>query len=359
MSLSLGDSPRFAGCDMGPRCWFWCDEVQSPVASALVWAEMIASGNLPARLPRLMDLLGIECICFDAGGEPDLTTRLCLALNGLENYEPPALPRTELMRATLSNIGAGLTWDGGRGLWSGLRAAAVLFTSSEAGGIVQTVGITQAGKIYPLIKCNRAESIQSAVNDFLTPSEGVIETILDFGFPILDSGNCGVSAVSREHNGGMHRRDAEDAEGRDVERGVGRAVSGEPFGGAAQRDASPYLVSTGDSQIRIPQSKIQNPKSKIRFLPRARLPQTYIGAGAPQAVLDTHLLNLRRVRDAKTGAEDWADKVENHLGLAKVYARLAAGVAGTPRQTPGGALDPDRVVTAGNIRWASPARRNW
>ena len=342
MSLSRGTHARFAGCDMGPRCWFWCDEVQSPVASALVWAEMIASGNLPARLPRLMDWLGIECVCFDAGGEPDLTTRLCLALNGLENYEPPALPRTELMRATLSNIGAGLTWDGGRGLWSGLRAAAVLFTSSEAGGIVQTVGITQAGKIYPLIKCNRAESIQSAVNDFLTPSEGVIETVgAEGGFNSEDAkaGSSNCSSRPRAfpvQNSMTERFNSEDAKARSSE--------------------SVQSVPSVDSSSRLRVFPVRSP---IRLLPRARLPQTYIGAGAPQAVLDTHLLNLRRVRDAKTGAEDWADKVENHLGLAKVYARLASGVAGTPRPTRGGALDPDRVVTAGNIRWASPARRNW
>jgi len=32
-------------------------------------------------------------------------------------------------------------------------------------------------RIYPLIKCNRAESIQTAVNDLLTPAKEVIETV--------------------------------------------------------------------------------------------------------------------------------------------------------------------------------------
>jgi hypothetical protein len=61
-------------------------------------------------------------------------------------------------------------------------------------------------------------------------------------------------------------------------------------------------------------------------LPRARLPETYIGPGVSQAVLDGHLLNLRKERDPRTGEEDWIEGVENHLGLAKCYARLAQTV---------------------------------
>jgi len=147
-----------------------------------------------------------------------------------------------------------LSWDGARAKWRGIRAAAVLFSSREAKGVEQTIGFTQDGKLYPLIKCNRGESIQTAVNDFLTPEEGVLEVI-----------------------------------GRNV-----------------------------------------------RNTPRAHLPQTYIGAGASQAVLEGHLLNLRKERDPKTGEEDWVDSVENHLGLAKVYARLAATVSGDRKAPPFG-----------------------
>jgi hypothetical protein len=80
MSLTRGQAPRFAGMDMGPRCWLWADEVNGPAVSGLVWAEMIASGNAPTRLPLLMEALGIQCVFLDAGGEPDLTKRLVLAL---------------------------------------------------------------------------------------------------------------------------------------------------------------------------------------------------------------------------------------------------------------------------------------
>lgn len=245
MSLTPGRG-RFAGVDTGPRCWMWVDEVSGPSVSGMVWAELIASGSLPSRLPLLIQQLGIETVFFDAGGEPDLTKRLVLALNGLEDYQPPSMPRNDIQKSHLSRIGCGLTWDGSRGRWQGLKAAAVLFVSGEAKGVEQTIGWTQDGKLYPLIKCNRSESIQAAVNDFLTPAEGVLESI------------------------------------------------------------GPEGAKT------------------IRGLPRARLPQTAIGPGTSAATLDTHLLNLRKEKDPRTGEEDWADGVENHLGLAKVYARLAS-----------------------------------
>lgn len=241
---------RFAGMDMGPRCWLWVDEVQNPFVSACVWAELISSGSAPSRLPLLMDALGISCVFLDAGGEPDLTKRLVMSLNGLESYSPPVIPRTELLKTHLNGIGAGLSWDGARGKWSGLRAAAVLFVAGEGKGVEQTIAFTQDGLIYPQIKCNRAESIQTAVNDFLTPSAGVLE-----------------------------------------------------------------MIDMAGSKT-------------LRKLPRARLPETYIGAGATQAVLDGHLLNLRKEKNPQSGAEDWVEGVENHLGLSKVYARLAQMVAG-------------------------------
>ena len=116
----------------------------------------------------------------------------------------------------------------------------------------------RSGRIYPLIKCNRSESIQTAVNDFLTPDAGVLE-------------HLGVAGRTQE-------------------------------------------------TLRV-----------LRALPRARLPRSYLGTGVSQAVLDSHLLNLRKERDPRTGVEDWIEGVENHLGLAKTYARLATLAGARPR----------------------------
>jgi predicted RNA-binding Zn-ribbon protein involved in translation (DUF1610 family) len=269
---------RVAGMDMGPRCWFWCDEVRGPRVSACVWAELIASGNAPVRVPMLMNALGICCILVDAGGEPDLTKRLVLALNGLDDYLPPPISRQALLGSQLSHLGVGVSWDGRQGAWQGIRAAAVLFVPGQARGLEQTVGFTQEGRIYPLIKCSRSESVQTAVNDFLTPAEGVIEMVKDEG----------------------KRQKAE--------------------GGGSNFSLQPSAFSL------------------LRTLRRARLPQTYIGPGVSQAVLDGHLLNLRRQRNPRTQAEDWIDGVENHLGLAKTYARLAQTLTQANRAPPLGAI---------------------
>ncbi|MGA2867079.1 MAG: hypothetical protein ABSF95_21595 [Verrucomicrobiota bacterium] len=276
---------RVAGMDMGPRCWFWCDEVRGPLVSACVWAELIASGNAPVRVPMLMNALGIACLLLDAGGEPDLTKRLVLALNGLEDYLPPPIPRPALLSSHLAHLGVGVTWDGQRARWQGIRAAAVLFVRGQARGLEQTIGFTQEGRIYPLIKCSRSESIQTAVNDFLTPAEGVVEI---------------VRSVERES----------------VER----------------ESVESRLVGTGN----------------VRALPRARLPQSYIGPGVSQAVLDGHLLNLRKERDPRSGADDWIEGVENHLGLAKTYARLAQMLSQTNPGPPLGAITSLEGIRSGS-----------
>lgn len=265
MALSKGTYPgqvaRVAGLDTGPRCWFVADEIQSPLVSPLVWAEMMASGNALARVPLLMDLLGIGCVFIDGGGEPELTKQLCLTLNGLEGYVPPVKNLADLRTMTLANISAtGASWDPASKSWRGIRAASVMFSLREARGVEQDIGMTVDGKIYPLIKCNRAEAIQTAVNDFLTPAEGMIEQ------------------VETDEPAGRLRR--------------------------------------------------------VRSLPRQRLPMSAIGPGVTSETLDAHLMNLRKERDPATGQEDWADGIENHLGLAKTYARLCAMFSRTAQARP-------------------------
>ena len=244
---------RCAGMDMGPRCWMWINGVATPLLSALTWAEMVPSGKAAARCGELREAGVFDCIFLDAGGEPELTKNIVLALNGLADWVPPQVPANELLGMTFSWPN-GLSWNPAIGQWRGLKAAAVEFSMREGAGIVQTIGRTQDGRIYPLIKCNRAESIQAFVNDFLTPVEGVLQQVAELG---------------------------------------------------------------------------------LRRLPRQRLPENAIGAGVSGTLLATHLQNLRKVRSA-AGNEDWADGVENHLGLAGCYARLAA------------------VVGAGSVNIAAP-----
>jgi hypothetical protein len=301
--------PRVAGMDMGPRCWFWCDEVRGPLVSACVWAELIASGNAPVRVPMLMNALGICCLLLDAGGEPDLTKRLVLALNGLDDYVPPPISRQALLGSQLSHLGVGVSWDGRQGAWQGIRAAAVLFVPGQARGLEQTLGFTQEGRIYPLIKCSRNESIQTAVNDFLTPAEGVIEMIKEGRVSSVEGGTT--SGIDRPS-------------------------------GASALDPRPSPL--------LPLDPRPSTRSALRALRRARLPQTHIGPGVSQAVLDGHLLNLRRQRNPRTQAEDWIDGVENHLGLAKTYARLAQTLTQANRAPPLGAITSLEGIRLGSTR---------
>ena len=161
----------------------------------------------------------------------------------------------------------------------------MLFVAGEHKGLVQEIGVTEDGRIYPLIKCNRASAIQMAVNDFLTPAEGVAE--------LVESDNHADKTIAEA--------------------------------GAAGRLAR---------------------QKTVRQLPRARLPLSYIGAGGSQATVESHLLNLRKEKDPRTGIEDWATQVENHFGLAKVYARIAATLFNAPAPA-SGAFNPETTVATG------------
>jgi hypothetical protein len=216
-----------------------------------------------ARCRELLDAGAFDCLFLDAGGEPELTKSVVLNLNGLADWHPPACTPAELVNMHLSWTG-GIAWDPAVNQWRGLKAAAVEFSLREGGGLVQTIGRTQDGRVYPLIKANRGETIQAFVNDLLTPTEGVLQQVA----------------------------------------GVG-----------------------------------------LRRLPRQRLPENAIGPGVSAIMIATHLQNLRKVRPANGGAEDWADGVENHLGLAACYARLASVVATGGAGSASGVWKRDRVAT--------------
>ena len=252
MTLARQGVPRVIGMDTGPRCWLWTNDVVSNRVHALAWAEMVPSGLAYARCIELYESGLVDCIFIDAGGEPDLTKRIALALNGLADYEPPFMSASELRKTYLSNIGNGVTWNGPEGRWEGIKSASVLFSLRSGAGVQQDIGFTQDGKIYPIIKCNRAEAIQGFVNTFLTPKEGVVQHI----------------------------------------------------------------------------------DGELRTLPLQRLPETAIGNGVTTNTLDTHLQNLRKGKKPGQAQEDWLDAIENHLGLAGCYARLASQFAETNRPRP-------------------------
>ena len=165
---------RYAGLDTGDRCWFLAREVESPTVKRITWLEQLSAERVRSRVPQLFETLGLSCLFVDAGPLRDLARDLCFLLNGLVNFKPPAIADPDKARISFPG---GLMWDGERERWTGVKCAAVEFTLKDAQGIRHKLGKTQDGLFFPLIACNRNETIQRVVNELLTAEEGVIEVI--------------------------------------------------------------------------------------------------------------------------------------------------------------------------------------
>jgi hypothetical protein len=170
--------PRFAGLDMGDRCWFIARE-QHPGHRRVVRADKIAAGDVVARVRSLCDSLSITALFIDERPLVNESRTLALALNGLEGVEFPSVDWSS--RDCFVSLPGGLAWDGRNQRWHGLKCAVVRFTRNKLGsGIVQTyVEFDEDGrrKVVPCIECNRFETIDRAVREFLTPAENVIEVV--------------------------------------------------------------------------------------------------------------------------------------------------------------------------------------
>jgi len=98
-------------------------------------------------------------------------------LNGLQSLAH--WPRITNVNDAYISLPGGLTWDGKNARWLNLKCAVVRFTKTKLGaGIEQTVVFFEEGgqtKFIPCIACNRFETIDRVVREFLTPAEGVVE----------------------------------------------------------------------------------------------------------------------------------------------------------------------------------------
>ena len=177
--VTPGVTKGFAGLDTGRRCWFFARETEAPDVKRVLHAEQIALGNVVDRTASLCQLLGISVLFIDQNPATDEARTLALRLNGLEELKVwPKVPDTA--DASIS-FPSGLKWDGANSRWVGLRCAVVAFTKKKRGaGISQ--GFDQFEKnglnmFVPLIECNRFETIDRAVKEFMTPIEGVTDVI--------------------------------------------------------------------------------------------------------------------------------------------------------------------------------------
>lgn len=174
--------PRFAGLDMGDRCWYVCRETRGPADKRLVNAAQIAIGDVVGRVLNLCKADDVSTLFIDERPAVSEARTLALALNGIADLS--SWPKVDWKsRDTHVSLPGGLTWDGRNQKWLGLRCAVVRFTKNQLGaGIEQgAVEFQENGvtKFVPVIACNRFETIDRVIRELLTPAEGVIEVAPD------------------------------------------------------------------------------------------------------------------------------------------------------------------------------------
>lgn len=173
-SLSLRPGTRgFGGLDTGNMCWFVAREVTSEVEKRIIHAEDINLGDVVRRAVTLFHKIGLSALFIDAGPAFNEARSICYILNGLEGIKWPKIADPDNSRIEFPG---GLIWDGEKGQWENLRAAVVQFTRPQGSGIVQKIGQAAADgvtKFFPVIQCNRFDSIDRVVSEFLTPEENV------------------------------------------------------------------------------------------------------------------------------------------------------------------------------------------
>jgi hypothetical protein len=179
-TLSAATKPgsiRFAGLDTGDRCWFTAREVDSPSVKRVSYAEQIALGRVKARAIELFHKLSLSCIFIDARPAAEEAREITWAVHGLSDYPDELKWKKEYETQVVSFGSAGLVWDGEKKLWRGLRGAVVEFALKEGQGVQHKLGKNQEGKMFPIIQCNRDETIAGVVQELLTPKEGIVQVI--------------------------------------------------------------------------------------------------------------------------------------------------------------------------------------
>jgi len=169
----------FGGLDMGDRCWLFAREVDAAQTKRLLAAERMSAGDVVARAQSLFARLGLSALFIDERPLVNESRTIALGLNGLQSLtEWPAISNAKDAYVSLPG---GLTWDGRNSRWLNLKCAVVRFTKNKLGaGIEQDIVFFEEGgqtKFVPMISCNRFESIDRVVREFLTPAEGVVEIV--------------------------------------------------------------------------------------------------------------------------------------------------------------------------------------
>ena len=175
---------RVAGLDTGGRCWLATREIHGSAEKRLVAVDKIALGDVVSRVRALWEARGISALFIDENPAVDEARTLALIFNGLDTLNE--WPKVDWnSKSTYLRLPGGLTWDGDKQRWLNLKCAVVRFTKRSLGMGIEhgAVEFTQAGqdKFVPYIACNRFETIDRVVKEFLTPAENVIDVVEENG----------------------------------------------------------------------------------------------------------------------------------------------------------------------------------
>lgn len=170
----------FGGLDMGDRCWYFAREVHLATQNKrLMNAERISAGDVVGRACDLFQRNGLSALFIDERPLVNESRTIALALNGLQTLT--TWPRIPNVNDAYISLPGGLTWDGKNSRWLNLKCAVVRFTKNKLGaGIEQGIVFFEEGgqtKFVPMISCNRFETIDRVVREFLTPAEGVVDVV--------------------------------------------------------------------------------------------------------------------------------------------------------------------------------------
>lgn len=172
--------PRFGGLDTGDRCWLTIRETESPAVKRLIRADQIALGDVVRRMRDMFEAYELSALFIDERPAVSEARTLAMILNGLDKLAK--FPRVDwTAKDSKFSTPDGLRWDGRNQRWINLRCAVVRFSKNQIGmGIEQGAAEFEDDgetKFVPLIKCNRFETIERVVTEFLTPAENVMETV--------------------------------------------------------------------------------------------------------------------------------------------------------------------------------------